>query len=303
MKAIILAAGYGTRIKHNAIKLNRAICDNVEDIGSRLDSKIFDVLDRDRVHHNHHKQLEGMTLREVIDILDSVLTYPKTLLKIGSETVIDSIMEKIRTIEEIDKVYVITNAEQNHFFRNWSKGYDPDYLKIINNGKEDIVEQKRREAVGDTVFAINTLLENDELDDCLVIAGDSYMKDVDFSDFIGFYHRHKKPSMLYYTVDDKERLTRYGCVKVEDEKVKLFIEKPTLNLIDKFGNLKATQLFYIIPKDHVKDILEYFKLEDNGVRNMIERLQNVWDIRATEMKGRRHDIGALSSYIDLVNKI
>ncbi len=48
--------------------------------------------------------------------------YPKPLLAIGHRPIIDYIIDKLKTIDEIDEIIVVTNSKFISRFRQWAKG-------------------------------------------------------------------------------------------------------------------------------------------------------------------------------------
>ena len=48
--------------------------------------------------------------------------FPKALLKVGGKAIIDYTLEKVNKIDEIDSIYLVTNAKYTKHFEDWAKG-------------------------------------------------------------------------------------------------------------------------------------------------------------------------------------
>ena len=101
------------------------------------------------------------------------LNQPKSLLKIAEKPMIEHIIEKLKDINELNKIYIVTN---NKFFKNfedWNKNFNFNKdIKIINDLTTS--NENRLGAVGDIKFAI----EKENIDDDLIVfGGDNLFED------------------------------------------------------------------------------------------------------------------------------
>jgi glucose-1-phosphate thymidylyltransferase len=125
MKAIILAAGYGTRLVNSAKD------------------------DRDLTE----------------DLRNEIISNPKPLLHLGRRRVIDIILEKIQGIEPIDEVVIVTNQTFYQQFKDWARNFKYSKpLSIVNDGTtsnenrlgaiKDIQLAIRQQEIDDDVFIL-----------------------------------------------------------------------------------------------------------------------------------------------------
>ena len=80
---------------------------------------------------------------------------PKALLKLGDETIIDMITDKIFEVPEVENVYVVTNARFYGVFCDWANNHlQSGRITILNDGTTD--NSNRLGAIGDLRFAIDS---------------------------------------------------------------------------------------------------------------------------------------------------
>ena len=48
---------------------------------------------------------------------------PKPLLKVGTQTILDSIVEKMVAVEELDESFIVTNDKFHTHFKTWAKRF------------------------------------------------------------------------------------------------------------------------------------------------------------------------------------
>ena len=197
--------------------------------------------------------------------------FPKALLKVGQRAIIDYILEKVNKIDEVDKIYLVTNAKYSEHFTNWAnEKNNVKPITVFNDGTTS--NDDRLGAIGDIQFVIdNSKLE----DDILVIATDNLF-DFELKDFYDFYKTKNSPCV---------------CVRKEDyenNKVIQFEEKPA----DPKGEF-AVYAEYIYPRDVVPEIKKYLD-EGNSCDapgNLITYLYNKFPTYAYEFTGDCHDVG------------
>ncbi len=148
---------------------------------------------------------------------------PKPLLTVADKPIIEYLLTDIATIDDVDKVYVITNDKFASHFEKWNSTFDYLYpIEVINDNTKS--NDDRLGAIGDIKF---TIQEKDIADDILIVAGDNIF-DLDLKDFISFA-RGKKPytTIAAFDIKDRELAKRYGLVELNDEhQVMDFKEKP-----------------------------------------------------------------------------
>ncbi len=170
----------------------------------------------------------------------------KCLLPVGGKPMVDWILERIREVEEIDEVHVVTNSRFAPDFEHWAMFKEG--VTVHDDGTSS--NDDRLGAIGDVAF---TLERAGIDDDVLVIAGDNLF-DYDLQDYVDFWRGKGVASGLaVHDVGDLELATQYGIVAVDgDDRIVDFVEKP----VQPPSTLAATAT-YIYHREHVPLVQEY----------------------------------------------
>lgn len=175
--------------------------------------------------------------------------YPKPLLAIGQRPIINYIIDKLETIDDIDEIIVVTNSKFILKFRKWaSHSRIQKRISLVDDLTK--YHSDRRGAIGDMNFVIEKKRIRDDL---LVIGGDNLF-DGDLNDFIAFAKAHKSsPVIGIYNIKDKIQARQYGVIKV-DSRYKLtdFAEKPK-----KPKSTLIAMCLYYFPKEELGLVKEY----------------------------------------------
>ena len=144
---------------------------------------------------------------------------PKHLLEVGGRPIIELLLERL-PLDELDAVYVVTNAKFAERFREWSASYPADVV-VLDDGTTS--EEDRLGAIGDLQLAI----ESEGLDDDLIVAaGDSIFTDR-LDDFARFGQERDAAAIAVYDIGDLEEMKRLSSIGVdEDSRLVTFEEKP-----------------------------------------------------------------------------
>lgn len=151
------------------------------------------------------------------------LNKAKPLLSVGGKPAIEHIIERIDEIEEIDKIFIVTNEKFFVHFQEWEKKFPAKKpIRIINDRTRS--EKTRLGAIGDMDFVIK---QEKIADDLLVIAGDNLFE-LGLREFVDFAkHRIPASSIGLYNIKDKKAVKRYSQVRLdENDKIIDFEEKP-----------------------------------------------------------------------------
>jgi glucose-1-phosphate thymidylyltransferase len=154
---------------------------------------------------------------------------------------VDWILDRIREVEVVDEVHVVTNAKFAPAFRAWA----PAGVAVHDDGTTS--EDDRLGAIGDIAFVD---LAGDDL---LVIAGDNLF-DFSLRDFVTFWRAKGRASAVaLYDVGDRELARKYGIVELgEDDRVVGFVEKP-----EKPPSTLAATATYVFHRDHLALVRRY----------------------------------------------
>lgn len=170
----------------------------------------------------------------------------KCLLPVGGKPMVDWILERIREVEEIDEVHVVTNSRFAPDFQHWAMFKDG--VTVHDDGTSS--NEDRLGAIGDVAV---TLERAGIDDDVLVIAGDNLF-DYALEDFTAFWRSKGVASAVaVHDVGDLRLASQYGIVDVSrDDRVVGFVEKPS----QPASTLAATAT-YIYGREHVPFVERY----------------------------------------------
>ncbi|MDE2799174.1 MAG: nucleotidyltransferase family protein [Gemmatimonadota bacterium] len=213
--------------------------------------------------------------------------FPKPLLEVGGKTILDHLIDQLKTIADIDGVYVVTNHRFYGHFADWSRTnravHTGGKIEVLNDGTTS--NDDRLGAVGDIQFAIDA---RDIADDVLVLAADnillfSLQKLVDTFNYNLVSHIAVRHNPDY---DDRKRR---GNVRLEkDNRVLQFIEKP-----DKPISEWSALPVYIYPASILPRFEEYIANGGNSDApgHFLEWLHTCETVYAYNIDGGVLDIG------------
>jgi glucose-1-phosphate thymidylyltransferase len=171
----------------------------------------------------------------------------KCLLPVGGKPVVDWILERIREVEEIDEVHVVTNSRFARDFEHWAMFKDG----VSVHDDRTTSNEDRLGAIGDVAFTLDRAGIVD--DDVIVIAGDNLF-DYDLQDYVDFWRSKGVASAVAVRdVGDLRLASQYGIVALDgDDRVVEFVEKPS----EPTSTLAATAT-YIYHREHLPLVSRY----------------------------------------------
>lgn len=221
--------------------------------------------------------------------------FPKALLKVGEKSILDYIVTEVNNIDQVDEIYLITNAKYTPHFEKWAEEKNNiKNIKVIND--QTYSNDDRLGAIGDIMYT----LDKEKIDDdVLIIAGDNLFT-FDLRGFVKYFEEKKSPVICVKPEEDREQLKRFGIVEL-DENMKLtgFEEKP--------ANPKSNYVSYaeyIYPRETLplfKTYIEEGNLSDNS-GEFVAFLHKRVDTYAYQFEGECYDIGTHDSLAQ-VNEI
>ncbi len=221
--------------------------------------------------------------------------FPKPLLKIGSTTILDRMLDDLDTIADIDEHIVVTNHKFAHIFNDWAASRQVSCgtaarkpITILDDGTE--TNETRLGAVCDLLLAINKLAIDDDI---LVAAADNILY-FRFQEFVDFARGKQTSCIMCHKQPSIEKLQRTGVIVV-DEQMRV------LNMEEKPQEPKshwAVPPFYIYLK---KDLPLVRTSVDNGCGkdapgNLAHYMVDRTVMHAWPMSAGRFDIGSLDTY-------
>jgi glucose-1-phosphate thymidylyltransferase len=212
------------------------------------------------------------------------LDRPKPLLALGGRTILDRILDKVRRVDGMEEIVVVSNAKFYRQFRSWAEETDyPGKVTVLDDGSTE--NENRLGAVADIDFAVRKSVITG---DCMVLAGDNLF-DFELSDFAGYFRDKGRDCITAHYQNDKERLRRTGVIETDRAgRVLSFEEKPR----EPKSNLAVPPFYLYTP--HTLSLIETFLLEGNNPDapgNFIPWLLRHREVYAYIFPGERYDIG------------
>jgi len=174
--------------------------------------------------------------------------YPKALLRVGGQPLLDHILTQLDRIDAVDEIHVVSNDRFYPIFCQWAVAKHDDRLHVHNDGTRD--DKTKRGAIGDIAF----VLEQANLDDdCLIVAGDNLLM-IDYKAFYDLYlKKGRAPLLLAQKMNDLDTLRRFAVATLDiDGRITRLIEKPQVPQSD-YGMFAL----YLYPADVMRMIPQY----------------------------------------------
>ena len=217
------------------------------------------------------------------------LNMPKALLPIGSKPIIDHIVAKMDTVEELDEIYVVSNDKFASHFEEWVKTAKSRVpIKVLNDGTTD--DSNKRGAIGDISFVINEMKIDDDL---MVIAGDNFFT-YSLKDYVRFFREKDRDCVCVKVWEDESQLSQFGIALLDWEgKVLDIEEKPA-----KPKSNTAVFAAYLYKKETVPMFAEYLAAgnKPDAPGNFPAWLYKKQDVYAYTFEGECYDVGTPESY-------
>jgi glucose-1-phosphate thymidylyltransferase len=210
----------------------------------------------------------------------------KSLLEINGKPIINYIIDKIREISS-EEIIVITNNKFYRDFLSWKERSNYQNIIILNDGVSDL--QKKLGAIGDLLFVI----DNRKIDeDLFVVSGDNLFQ-YSLKEPISIFEKEKKDLSIFYDLKDLEEATRRGVVRVENNLIIDFEEKPK----NPKSTLCSTSTYFF--RKETISLMKNF-LEEPGSKDQpglfLEYLYKKVPVYAYITKQKWIDIGTLKSF-------
>ncbi len=217
--------------------------------------------------------------------------YPKPLLEVAGRPLIDYILDKLDSINEVDEIIVIANSKFAGKFKKWSKS-------VICSKRISIIDDltrsnaDRRGAIGDMYFAVNKKRLKSDL---LVVGGDNLF-DGDLREFVSFARDSQPyPAIGVYDIRSRSQAVKYGVVKLDAKnRIADFKEKPR-----KLQSSLVAMCLYYFPRQKLGLIKEYLKSKGNkkdATGFYIDWLRRKSKVYGFIFRGRWYDIGQYRFY-------
>lgn len=213
---------------------------------------------------------------------------PKALLKVGSKSILDHILENVMQIDAVDEIHIVSNQKFYQNFLDWKE--ESSYkLPIVVHNDGTTGNENRLGALGDLKFVLDQAHIDDDI---IVLAGDNLM-DFSLRDFYEFY-RKVDSCALCATEVKPEEATRLGIIQLDEAgRIIDFEEKPE----NPKSNIAAFAV-YIYKKETLKLLDEYLEAGNNpdAPGNFPAWLHKREPVYAYLFEGTCYDIGTHEAY-------
>ena len=214
---------------------------------------------------------------------------PKPLLEVAGKSILERLLDKIRLIDKIDHVYVVTNARFANAFEEWVGEYTyTKKLTVIDDGTTS--NDNRLGAIGDIQYVIDHVGLSDDL---MILAGDNLF-DFDLRDFEQFFQEKSADVITAYEVADIDLARRIGIVELDSEARILSFEEKPQQPKSRWG----VPALYIYKQETLPLVKKYLDEGNNpdAPGHFVPWLIKHKPVYAFQFEGQWHDIGTIESY-------
>jgi glucose-1-phosphate thymidylyltransferase len=213
------------------------------------------------------------------------LDKPKALLPVAGRPMVEHVLGRLAAIEEIDTVYLVTNAKFARHFREWAAAYEsgPE-VRIVDDGTTS--DEDKLGAIGDLELVLRTEAVDD---DVIVVAGDNLFSE-DLGDFARYAEERQAPVLAVYDVGSLEAIRSYNAIDVDDDgRITFFEEKPA----NPRSTLTGIALYYY-PRDVLPLVHGYVEEGNNPDQpgRLVEWLYTRTPVYTWRVPGIWFDIGS-----------
>ncbi len=215
---------------------------------------------------------------------------PKMLLPLAERPMLDYLVDRLREVDDVDEIHLVTNARVADAFRDWA----PEDVTVHDDGTTS--NEDRLGAIGDIAFAIERGgLEGEDL---LIVAGDNLIG-YSLAEFVDFWRGKDGSAIAVRDLGDRELLKQYGVVELDDDdRVVGLEEKPS----EPKSDLAATAA-YLYRAEHLAHLSAYLA-EGNppdAPGNFMVWLHMREPVYGYRVEGEWHDIGDLGQLLEADN--
>jgi glucose-1-phosphate thymidylyltransferase len=185
------------------------------------------------------------------------LNQPKPLLPVAGKPMMEHVLDNLMPIDEIDEIFIVTNAKFAEQFQNWADAYETGSkarpITIVNDRSTD--DSNKLGAIGDIALVLNQRAIDDDI---MVVGGDNLFSE-SLEDFGDYCRGRNVPVLGVYDVGNLEEIKKYCAIDIDDQDVITFFEeKPSCPK----STLTGIALYYY-PKNSLALIRQYIAEGNN----------------------------------------
>jgi glucose-1-phosphate thymidylyltransferase len=222
---------------------------------------------------------------------------PKALLDINGRPLIEYVLDKIKGLNGLNEVILVTNEKFYTIFQDWAKSLKdfPYPIKIINDGTKS--PEDRLGSIGDIDF----VLKKYPIKDDVFVLGSDNLFDYSLADYVRFAQNQPEAvSIGLYDIHNKEEAKKFGVVAVDqNRKVTSFEEKPS----EPKSTLVSMCSYYLPVKTLglIRQYLDESKKSDTS-GDYVRWLYQKNNVFGFKFDGKWYDIGSVESYHEAQSK-
>lgn len=213
---------------------------------------------------------------------------PKTFLEVGGATILDHIVGRLRAIDDLTHITVVTNTRFVDRFDAW-RAMQPVFppVTVLNDGTTS--DEHRLGAVADLRLALRHVPLEGE--DAIVVASDNLF-DFDLAAVARTFRADGRPLLLVRQSPDQPEPSPYNEVTMDpDGRVTRFREKPPRAETD----LTAIAL-YFFPAEVLASLGEYLHAGNpDAPGHFLAWIVDRFPVVGVPIPGRWFDIGSIES--------
>jgi glucose-1-phosphate thymidylyltransferase len=220
---------------------------------------------------------------------------PKHLLPVGERPMLDWVLDRVRELDEVDAVHLVTNSRFAASFAEWAAAND---VTVHDDGTSS--EEDRLGAVGDLALVIEQAgLDGEEL---LVLAGDNLFE-FSLPAYAAWWRAKPQPASAVplHDVGDLELAKHYGIAETDaDDRIVELVEKPS-----EPRSTLASTLIYLLAAEHVRLVSTYLEEGESpdNAGSFLGWLAAREPVYGYRFAGHWYDIGDLGQLLEADNRL
>ncbi|HET7354234.1 MAG TPA: nucleotidyltransferase family protein [Gaiellaceae bacterium] len=220
---------------------------------------------------------------------------PKHLLPVGDRPMLDWVLDRIREVDEVDGIHLVTNSRFAPAFADWAESHG-----VVVHDDGTTSNEDRLGAVGDLRLVIETAgLADEEL---IVLAGDNLFE-FSLPGFVEWWRAKLRPATAVplHDVGDLDLATHYGIAATDgDDRIVQFVEKPS-----EPPSTLASTLVYLLPPEHVRLVARYLEAGESAdnAGSFLGWLAHHGRVYGYRFEGAWFDIGNHDQLLEADNRL